>query len=79
MSTDASPSPLRHFLAQLDELQLSGVPDMSGVGRLLMELAADEEYFAPLIAEMPAGSPGVHWLAQPPRGPRLVLVPGRTE
>jgi hypothetical protein len=74
MSTDAVPSPLRHFLAQLDELRLGRAPDMSGVGRLLEELAADEEYFAPLIAEMPAGSPGVHWLAQPPRGPRLVLV-----
>jgi hypothetical protein len=74
MSTGAGPSPLRHFLAQLDELRLGGVPDMSGVGRLLVELAADEEYFAPLIAEMPAESPGVHWLAQPDRGPRLVLV-----
>jgi predicted metal-dependent enzyme (double-stranded beta helix superfamily) len=74
MSTSAYPAPLGRFLAQLDELRSTGVPDMGEVGRLLMELAADEEYFAPLIAQMPAESPGVHWLAQPPRGPRLVLV-----
>lgn len=30
--------------------------------------------FAPLIAGIPAGSAGVHWLVQPERGPRLVLV-----
>ena len=39
-----------------------------------MELAADQEFFAPLIAHMPAGSPEVNWLIQPERGPRLVLV-----
>jgi predicted metal-dependent enzyme (double-stranded beta helix superfamily) len=74
MSTGAYPAPLRHFLARLDELRSSEVPDMDQVGRLLVELAADEEFFAPLIAEMPAESPGVHWLAKPDRGPRLVLV-----
>jgi hypothetical protein len=47
---------------------------MGQVGRALVELAADEEYFAPLIAKIPAGAPGVHWLVQPDRGPRLVLV-----
>ena len=47
---------------------------MSQVGRLLAELAVDEEFFAPLIDEIPAGSPGVRWLVQPERGPRLVLV-----
>jgi hypothetical protein len=46
---------------------------MDQVGRLLVELAADEEYFAPLIAAMPADSPAVHWLIQP-KGARLVLV-----
>jgi hypothetical protein len=74
MSTGAHPSPLGHFLAQLGELRSGGVPDMGEVGRLLVELAADEEYFAPLIAQMPPESPGVQWLAQPARGPRLVLV-----
>jgi len=74
MSTSTSDSPLRRFQAQLDGLRSSGVPAMDEVGRLLVELAADEEYFAPLIAEMPTGSPGVHWLARPERGPRLVLV-----
>jgi predicted metal-dependent enzyme (double-stranded beta helix superfamily) len=74
MSTSAYPSPVRHFLAQLDELRPAGAPDMVEVGRLLVELAADEEFFDPLIAEMPPESPGVNWLAQPDRGPRLVLV-----
>src|SRR5262249_28519200 len=74
MSTDVSPGPVRHLMAQLEELRPGGVPGMDEVGRLLMELAADEEYFAPLIAQLPAGSPGGHWLAKPERGPRLVLV-----
>lgn len=74
MSTSAHPSPLRHFLAQLDELRSADGPDMGEVGRLLVELASDDEYFDPLIAQIPAESPGVHWLAKPERGPRLVLV-----
>src|SRR5881396_181176 len=68
------PEPLRHFLAQLDELRSASIPDMDRVGRLLTELAADEEYFGPLIAEMPSESPGGKWLAKPERGPRLVLL-----
>jgi len=67
-------APLRHFLAQLDELNSRDAIDMDKVGRALVELAADDEYFAPLIAQMPADAPGVHWLVQPERGPRLVLV-----
>jgi hypothetical protein len=47
---------------------------MDQVGRILTDLAADEEYFAPLIAGMAPGSFGVHWLIRPERGPRLVLV-----
>jgi predicted metal-dependent enzyme (double-stranded beta helix superfamily) len=74
VSTGAYPFPVRDFLAQLDGLRPAGAPDMDEVGRLLVELAADEEFFAPLIAEMPPESPGTHWLAQPERGPRLVLV-----
>jgi len=74
VSTASLPSPLRHFLAQLDELGAGDAPDMGQVGQVLVELAADEDFFAPLIAEMPAGAPGVHWLIQPERGPRLVLV-----
>jgi hypothetical protein len=58
MSTAALPGPVRHLMTQLDELRPGGAPDMIEVGRLLMGLAADEEYFAPLIAQMPAGSPG---------------------
>jgi hypothetical protein len=74
VTTGALPSPLRHFLAQLDELGPGGAADMGKVGASLVELAGDQDFFAPLIAQMPAGSPGVHWLIQPGRGPRLVLV-----
>ena len=74
MSTGAFSNPVRRLMAQLDELRPGGAPDMGEAGRLLLELAADEEFFAPLIAQMPAESPGVHWLAKPERGPRLVLV-----
>ena len=49
------PEPLRHFLAQLDELRSASIPDMDRVGWLLTELAADEEYFGPLIAGMLLG------------------------
>ena len=73
MSTGALASPLRRFLEQLDGLHSAGVPDISEVGRLLVDLAADEEFFGPLIAEMPAQSPGGKWLIRPERGPRLVL------
>jgi predicted metal-dependent enzyme (double-stranded beta helix superfamily) len=74
MSAGAWPGPVRHFMAGLDELRSGGNPDMGQVGQLLTGLAADEEFFAPLIAQMPAGSMGTHWLAQPDRGPRLVLL-----
>jgi hypothetical protein len=47
---------------------------MGAVGRLLVQLAADEEFFGPLITGMPPESQGIHWLVQPERGPRLVLV-----
>jgi predicted metal-dependent enzyme (double-stranded beta helix superfamily) len=73
MSTGDSPSSLRHFLTQLAELRSADIPDMDQVGRLLVELAADEEYVGPLIAEMPSQSAGGKWLANPERGPRLVL------
>ncbi len=73
MSTSSLPSPLRHFLTQLDELRSGGNLDMNQVGRLLVELAGDEEYLGPLITEMPPETPGGTWLIQPERGPRLVL------
>ena len=74
MSTAALPGPLRHFLAQVDELSSGDPPDMGQVGVALVELAADQEFFAPLIAQIPAASMGVQWLVQPERGPRVVLV-----
>jgi predicted metal-dependent enzyme (double-stranded beta helix superfamily) len=73
VSTGDFPSPLRRFLAQLEELRSAEVLDMDQVGRLLVELAADEEYLGPLIAEMPSESAGGKWLVKPERGPRLVL------
>jgi hypothetical protein len=51
----AFPHPLRRFLPQLNELRFGDVPDMAEVGRLLLELAAEEEYFAPLISPAAAG------------------------
>ena len=74
VGTGALPRPLRHFVAELDEQRGDGVPDMNAIGRLLAALAADDEFFAPLIAAMPPASMGVHWLVRPERGPRLVLV-----
>ncbi len=53
MDISVLPSPLRRFLAQLDEVRSVSVLDMDQVGRVLVELAADEEYLGPLIAEMP--------------------------
>lgn len=55
MTIGAYPGPLRRFLVQLDELRHDDAPVMNQVGQLLVELAADEEYFAPLIAGIPAG------------------------
>jgi hypothetical protein len=62
VSTAALAGPLRHFLAQLDGPRSGDPPDMGQVGAALVELAADQEFFTPLIAQIPAGSPGVHWL-----------------
>ena len=73
MSTRAFAGPLGHFMAQLDEVSAGDVPDMEQVGRLLVELAGDEEFFGPLIAAMPADQAGGKWLVKPDRGPRLVL------
>jgi hypothetical protein len=70
----AVPQPLRHFADRLDELRSADVLDMDQVGRLLVELAGDEEFFGPLIAQLPSGAPGNRWLIRPERGPRLVLV-----
>jgi len=68
------PGPLRGFADGVEEARSAAVFDVSQVGRLLVQLAADEEFFAPLIAQLPAGSPGSRWLIRPDRGPRLVLV-----
>ena len=72
--TGALPGPLRRFADRLDEVRSAEVLDMDQVGRVLVDLAADEEFFGPLIAQLPPGSPGSRWLIKPERGPRLVLV-----
>jgi predicted metal-dependent enzyme (double-stranded beta helix superfamily) len=74
LDSGALPGPLRHFAGRLGDLRSADAPDMDQVSRLLVELAADEELFDPLIAQMPSGSPGNRWLIRPERGPRLVLV-----
>jgi predicted metal-dependent enzyme (double-stranded beta helix superfamily) len=58
----------------LDDVRSSDVLDINEVGRLLVELADDEEYFAPMIAKLPSQSLAEQWLVQPDRGPRLVLL-----
>jgi hypothetical protein len=47
VNTGALPSPLRQFVAELDERRSSEALDMGQVGRLLVELAADEEFSLP--------------------------------
>jgi len=74
VGTGALPSPLSHFATGLDEVRSAGAPDMNAIGRLLVELAADDEFFGPLIADMAPASMDVHWLLKPERGPRLALV-----
>ena len=56
--TSGLPGPLRRFADRLDEVRSADVVDMGQVGRVLVELAADEEFFGPLIAQLPSGSPG---------------------
>jgi hypothetical protein len=51
------PGPLRHFADQLEEIRSAKILDMDQVGRVLVELAADEEFFSPVIAQLPSGSP----------------------
>ena len=69
MNTDDLASPLRPFLAQLDELRSADVLDMDQVGRLLVELAADEDYLGPLIAEMPPSRPRARGWSSPNGSP----------
>jgi predicted metal-dependent enzyme (double-stranded beta helix superfamily) len=61
-------------VSQLNEVCSAGDLDLDAVGGLLVDLAADDDFFGPLMADMPAKSQGVHWLVKPERGPRLVLV-----
>jgi hypothetical protein len=53
VSTAPWPGPLRRFVEQLAGLRSAGVPDLEEVGRLLVELTSDEDFFDPLIAELP--------------------------
>ena len=51
LGTGRLPEPLRRFADRLDEVRSADVVDMDQVGRLLVELAGDEEFFRPLIAD----------------------------
>ncbi len=73
MRSTEFPGPLRQFLSELDDICTAELRDMDRVGRLLVELAADEDYLGPLIAAIPAGASGGTWLVRPERGPRLLL------
>ena len=74
MGTSDFPGPLHQFVTRLDGVCSADGPDVEAVGRLLVELAADEEFFGPLIEQLPPAAPGDRWLVRPERGPRLVLV-----
>src|ERR1700746_421737 len=73
-SSGGLPGPLRHFADRIAEGRSAKGLDMDQVGRGWVEPPADEEFFGPLIAQTPSGSPGSRWLIRPERGPRLVLV-----
>jgi predicted metal-dependent enzyme (double-stranded beta helix superfamily) len=73
VSTGDLPGPLRGFLTRLGDAIPDTGPDLGAVGRLLVELAAEEDFFGPLIADVPAGQTGGTWLIRPDRGPRLLL------
>jgi hypothetical protein len=77
--TSALPGPLRHFADRLEEVRSAKILDMDQVGRLLVELADDEEFFGPLITQIPSGSPGSRWLIRPERGPGWCLSTVRKE
>ena len=77
MSSDDLPGPLRHFLTRLDEMRSGSHLDMDKVGRLLVELAADEEYLGPLIAEIPSESPGGRGWSSPNEVPAWCCSTGR--
>ncbi len=70
----AEDPPVRAFLARVDELSSADPPDVPAIGRALAELAGDEEYFAPLVAQLAPDDLGVIGLHMPERGPRLFLM-----
>jgi hypothetical protein len=73
-----SHDPLRRFADRLDEVRSADAVDMNQVGRLLVELAADEEFLGPLIAQLPSGSPGSRWPIRPrTRSPAGACPPSR--
>jgi hypothetical protein len=77
MSTAPWPGTLRRFLEQLDGLRTADPPDLEEVGRLLVDLAADQEFFDPLIAELPSAEPGDRWLIRPEQARAWCLSTGR--
>lgn len=66
-------APVRSFLARLWELS-AGKVDLGGIGQALAELAADTDYFAPMIAGMNPDDNGGVALHVAERGPRLLFL-----
>lgn len=70
----ADDPPVRTFLARVDELSSGSSPDVPAIGRALADLATDEQYFAPMVAQLAPDDMGVIGLHMPDRGPRLFLM-----
>ena len=73
--TSGLPGPLHRFADRLDEVRSADIFDMDQMERVLVELAADEEFFGPLIAQLPSGSPGNQWLIGPNEVPGCARPP----
>ena len=63
-------APVRAFLDRLSSLG----SDVAGIGRALADLAADTDYFAPMIAQIDPLESGGAALQVPERGPRLFFL-----
>jgi predicted metal-dependent enzyme (double-stranded beta helix superfamily) len=69
--------PLRQLFEVVDAADRPVDPDLSAIGRAMVELARDHDYLLPRVAEL-GDTSGLVRLHVPERGPRLMLV-HRTE
>jgi predicted metal-dependent enzyme (double-stranded beta helix superfamily) len=65
-------APVRAFLDRL--ASLISPADVPAIGRALAELAADADYFAPMIAQIDPAENGGAAIHVPERGPRLFFL-----